>query len=31
MARLASDAGFRDFQRLDEPALEMLRFYLLTP
>ena len=31
MYRLASEAGFRDVQRLDEPALDMLRFYQLTP
>jgi 2-polyprenyl-3-methyl-5-hydroxy-6-metoxy-1,4-benzoquinol methylase len=27
----ATAAGFGGFERLDEPALEMLRFYLLTP
>ncbi len=31
MQRPASEAGFRDVQRLDEPALDMLRFYQLTP
>ncbi len=31
LARYASEAGFGGFQRLDEPALDMLRFYLLTP
>jgi len=29
--RYAQEAGFRGFERLDEPALDMLRFYLLTP
>ncbi len=27
----AADAGFAGFERLDEPALDMLRFYRLTP
>jgi hypothetical protein len=27
----ATDAGFGGFERLDEPALDMLRFYRLTP
>ena len=27
----ATAAGFGGFERLDEPALEMLRFYVLTP
>jgi 2-polyprenyl-3-methyl-5-hydroxy-6-metoxy-1,4-benzoquinol methylase len=27
----AEAAGFGDFERLDEPALDMLRFYRLTP
>lgn len=27
----ATEAGFGGFERLDEPALEMLRFYRLTP
>jgi 2-polyprenyl-3-methyl-5-hydroxy-6-metoxy-1,4-benzoquinol methylase len=27
----ATDAGFTGFERLDEPSLEMLRFYRLTP
>jgi 2-polyprenyl-3-methyl-5-hydroxy-6-metoxy-1,4-benzoquinol methylase len=31
MRRYASDAGFTGFERLDEPALDMLRFYRLTP
>jgi 2-polyprenyl-3-methyl-5-hydroxy-6-metoxy-1,4-benzoquinol methylase len=31
MRRLGSEAGFGSVERLDEPALEMLRFYLLTP
>jgi ubiquinone/menaquinone biosynthesis C-methylase UbiE len=30
MRRLALEAGFEAVERLDEPALEMLRFYLLT-
>ncbi len=30
-AGYASEAGFGGFERLDEPALDMLRFYLLTP
>ena len=29
--RYATDAGFTGFERLDEPALDMLRFYRLTP
>jgi 2-polyprenyl-3-methyl-5-hydroxy-6-metoxy-1,4-benzoquinol methylase len=31
MRRYAEAAGFTGFARLDEPALDMLRFYLLTP
>lgn len=31
MRRLGSEAGFRDVERLDEPALDMLRFYRMTP
>ncbi len=31
MKRLGSEAGFQNVERLDEPALDMLRFYLLTP
>jgi 2-polyprenyl-3-methyl-5-hydroxy-6-metoxy-1,4-benzoquinol methylase len=31
MRRLANEAGFRGFERLDAPALEMLRFYRLKP
>lgn len=31
LARYVSEAGFSGFARLDEPALDMLRFYLLTP
>jgi hypothetical protein len=31
MARLGSQAGFRTVERLDEPGLETLRFYQLTP
>ena len=31
LARYASEAGFGGFERLDEPALDMLRFHLLTP
>jgi len=31
MRRLGSEAGFRTVDRLDEPALDMLRFYLMTP
>ena len=31
LRRYAAEAGFRTFERLDEPALDMLRFYLLTP
>ena len=31
MKRLGSEAGFTGVERLDEPALDMLRFYLLTP
>lgn len=27
----ATEAGFAGFERLDEPALDMLRFYVLTP
>jgi ubiquinone/menaquinone biosynthesis C-methylase UbiE len=29
--RYASEAGFSGFERLDEPELDMLRFYRLTP
>ncbi len=31
MRRLAAEAGFAAVERLDEPALDMLRFYRLTP
>lgn len=31
LERYAAEAGFRAFDRLDQPALDMLRFYLLTP
>jgi hypothetical protein len=31
MARLGSEAGFKRVERLDEPELDMLRFYRLTP
>jgi ubiquinone/menaquinone biosynthesis C-methylase UbiE len=31
MRRYASEAGFSGFERLDEPELDMLRFYRLTP
>lgn len=31
MRRLASEAGFANVERLDEPALDMLRFYRMTP
>ncbi|MDO8485285.1 MAG: methyltransferase domain-containing protein [Candidatus Limnocylindrales bacterium] len=31
MRRLGSEAGFQNVERLDEPQLDMLRFYLLTP
>ena len=31
MHRLGSDAGFQHVERLDEPALDMLRFYRMTP
>jgi 2-polyprenyl-3-methyl-5-hydroxy-6-metoxy-1,4-benzoquinol methylase len=31
MQRLGTEAGFGDVERLDEPALDMLRFYRLTP
>ena len=31
MRRYASEAGFGSVERLDEPELDMLRFYLLTP
>ncbi|MEO6059622.1 MAG: methyltransferase domain-containing protein [Candidatus Limnocylindria bacterium] len=31
MRRYATEAGFSSTERLDEPALEMLRFYRLTP
>ena len=31
MARLGSEAGFSNVERLDEPELDMLRFYRMTP
>ena len=31
MARLGTEAGFSDVERLDEPELDMLRFYRMTP
>ncbi len=31
MRRLAAEAGFAAVERLDEPALDMLRFYRMTP
>jgi 2-polyprenyl-3-methyl-5-hydroxy-6-metoxy-1,4-benzoquinol methylase len=31
LRRYATDAGFGGFERLDEPALDMLRFYRMTP
>jgi hypothetical protein len=31
MRELARDAGFSGFERFDEPELDMLRFYRLTP
>jgi 2-polyprenyl-3-methyl-5-hydroxy-6-metoxy-1,4-benzoquinol methylase len=31
MRQLGSEAGFRQVERLDEPSLDMLRFYRLTP
>ena len=31
MRRLGTDAGFTRVDRLDEPALDMLRFYRMTP
>jgi 2-polyprenyl-3-methyl-5-hydroxy-6-metoxy-1,4-benzoquinol methylase len=31
LERYAREAGFGGFEQLDEPALDMLRFYLLTP
>ena len=31
MRRLATEAGYRNVERLDEPALDTLRFYRLTP
>ncbi len=31
MQRLGAEAGFRSVERLDEPALDMLRFYRFTP
>ncbi len=31
MRRLGSEAGFQRVERLDEPELDMLRFYRLTP
>jgi hypothetical protein len=31
MERLGTEAGFRRVDRLDEPALDMLRFYRFTP
>jgi hypothetical protein len=30
MRRIASEAGFTGFERLEKPELDMLRFYLLT-
>lgn len=31
LRQYASEAGFGGFERLDEPSLDMLRFYVLTP
>jgi 2-polyprenyl-3-methyl-5-hydroxy-6-metoxy-1,4-benzoquinol methylase len=31
MRRLGTEAGYQNVERLDEPALDMLRFYRLTP
>jgi 2-polyprenyl-3-methyl-5-hydroxy-6-metoxy-1,4-benzoquinol methylase len=31
MRRLGAEAGFANVERLDEPALDMLRFYRMTP
>jgi hypothetical protein len=31
LLRYGLDAGFRSVERLDEPHLDTLRFYLLTP
>ena len=31
MRRIGSQAGFTSVERLDQPELDMLRFYLLTP
>ena len=31
MRRLGAEAGYRNVERLDEPALDMLRFYRMTP
>jgi 2-polyprenyl-3-methyl-5-hydroxy-6-metoxy-1,4-benzoquinol methylase len=31
MQRLGSEAGFGSVERIDEPALDMLRFYRMTP
>lgn len=31
MHRLGSEAGFQNVERLDEPELDMLRFYRMTP
>jgi len=31
MRRLGTEAGYRNVERLDEPALDMLRFYRMTP
>ena len=31
MRRLGSEAGYQNVERLDEPELDMLRFYRMTP
>jgi hypothetical protein len=31
MRRLGIEAGFQDVERLDEPELDALRFYRMTP
>lgn len=31
MREYATQAGFAGFERIDEPALDALRFYRLTP
>ena len=31
MRRLGTEAGYQNVERLDEPALDMLRFYRMTP